>query len=80
MLKVVLKYTDCLQDGKNVFSVLGRNKIPVIKSKRCFFDGTDVKLWCLFANMNTFSSVLQQLNQECSYEVSVVKYNIVKEK
>ena len=30
----VLKYTDCLQDGRNVFRVLANRNIEVLKTKQ----------------------------------------------
>jgi hypothetical protein len=33
MIKATLRYTDCLQDGRTVFTVLTNNKITVIGTK-----------------------------------------------
>ena len=33
-MKVILQYTDCMSDDKNVFGVLARNNVEVIKTKQ----------------------------------------------
>ena len=34
MIKATLSYTDCLADGRNVYTVLTNNKVTVLGTKR----------------------------------------------
>ena len=33
-MKVILQYTDCMSDDKNIFGVLARNNVEVIETKQ----------------------------------------------
>jgi hypothetical protein len=78
MIKAVLRYTDCLQDGKNVYTVLTKNKVTIIGTKR----GSSVhpKVTVLLKNYAQLSDILQELNTYCDYEVSLVRYKTIKER
>lgn len=72
MLKVVLKYTDCLQDGRNVFNVLAMNNIEILKTR--------VKSFSIYPRVTIrakdykeLNSLMSHLNQKWTYEVVVEK-------
>lgn len=72
MLKVVLRYTDCLQDGKNVFSVLAEQNIRILKTKTpCLSIYPRVTI--LIEDYQELNKLLCNLNCRCDYEVRVVK-------
>ena len=79
MLKVVLKYTDNLQDGKNVIRTLTENKILILKTCSPIFS-INPRITVLFKDYNELQSVLHQLNCNCSYEVVPIKIKNIKEK
>lgn len=71
MIKAVLRYTDCLQDGRNVYTVLTKNKIPIV--------GTRLG-WTMFPRVivllndyNQLNNILFALNANCHYEVRLVR-------
>ena len=71
MLKVVLQYTDCLQDGRNVFRVLASNKVEILKTKT----GSSIypKITICIDDYNKLNNILYDLSYACNYEVRVVK-------
>lgn len=71
MLKVVLKYTDCLQDGRNVFGVLAAHNVKILKTR----SGLSIypKVTICIDDYNKLNDILSDLNRTCSYEVRVVK-------
>ena len=71
MLKVVLKYTDCLQDGRNVFGVLASHNVKILNTRA--FLTMYPKVTICIDDYNKLNNVLYDLNRECSYEVRVVK-------
>lgn len=79
MLKVVLRYTDCLQDGKNVFSVLAEQNIRILKTKQPSFS-IYPKVTILVENSQELNKLIGKLNHRCTYEVSIVKAKEVKGK
>jgi len=71
-LRAVLRYTDCLQDGKNVFRVLSESNVDML----------DIKQWpwsicpeitILIDNRRELNELLDKLNRRCTYEVRLVK-------
>lgn len=72
MLKAILQYTDCLQDGRNVFSVLAQNNIQILKTQNPIF-GICPKVTVMFEDSLQLNRVLYDLNQKCRYEVRLVK-------
>lgn len=70
-MKVTLRYTDCLQDGRNVFSVLGRRNIKILKTRRGF--SIYPKITVVVKTYTELNELLNDLNRTCEYEVSVVK-------
>jgi hypothetical protein len=79
MLKVTLQYQDSYGagDGKKVFMILTRNKIPIMKTKDFI---SKVRLTALFKDYDEVQTVLYQLNSNCSYEVRLVNYKKIKDK
>lgn len=71
MLKVVLKYTDCLQDGKNVFGILAAHNVQILKTR----NGLSIypKVTICIDDYNKLNDILYDLNCACYYEVRVVK-------
>lgn len=76
MIKATLQYTDCLQDGRNVYMVLTALKIPIVKTKDSF---CHPKIIALFKDYDELPNALYQLNNNCVYEVRLVKYKTIKE-
>ena len=71
MLKVVLKYTDCLQDGRNVFGVLAAHNVKILNTRA--FLTMYPKVTICIENYDELNNILYDLNRTCSYEVRVVK-------
>ena len=71
-MKVILQYTDCMSDDKNVFWVLARNNVEVI--------GTKQKQYSIYPlitirvkDTDTLNKILEQLNEKSVYGVRIVK-------
>lgn len=71
-MKVILQYTDCMSDYKNVFGVLARNNVEVI--------GTKQKQYSIYPlitirvkDTDTLNKILEQLNEKSVYGVRIVK-------
>ncbi len=76
MLKAVLQYTDCLQDGRNVFTVLARNGVTILKTRDC---GIHPLVTIVVKDYHHLNDVVAKCNATCSYEVRVVKTKFLKE-
>lgn len=71
-MKAILKYTDCLADGKNVFSILAIENVEILKTKRkayCIYPEITIRV----KDMNELNKLIYTLNTTCTYEVSIVK-------
>lgn len=70
-LIAVLKYTDCLSDGKNVFRVLANRNVEVLKTKQgaSIYPNITIRV----NDQNELSQLLSDLNRNCIYEVRLVK-------
>lgn len=79
MLKVVLQYTDCLQDGRNVFNTLSKYSVAILKTResRC---STRSKITIAIRDYAELNDLIGALNRNCIYEVRVVKTKTIKEK
>jgi hypothetical protein len=77
MIKAVLRYTDCLQDGRKVFAVLTNNKVTVVGTKYNW--SMYPRVIVLVKDYDHLSCLLHELNTSCIYEVRLVKYHTVKE-
>lgn len=76
-MKVILRYTNCMSDDKNVFGVLARNNVEVI--------GTKQKQYSIYPlitirvkDTNTLNKILEQLNEKSVYGVRIVKVKLDK--
>lgn len=68
----VLKYTDCLQDGRNVFRVLANRNIEVLKTKQKAYN-IYPQITIRINEQNELNQLLSDLNRNCEYEVRLVK-------
>ena len=78
MIKAVLRYTDCLQDGRKVYEVLTNNKVIIVGTKRSW--SMYPRIVILLNNYDQLSSILHELNNKCTYEVRLLKHHAVKER
>lgn len=78
MIKATLRYTDCLQDGREVFQILTRHQVIILKTRTPIF-AIFPKIVALFKDYNELQDVLYQLNNNCKYEVRLVKWTNVEE-
>lgn len=76
MLRVVLKYTDCLQDGRIVFGVLAAHKVEILHT-RSFLTMYPRVTICI-KDYEKLNNLLYNLNKQTSYEVRVVKVKRIK--
>lgn len=70
-MKVTLRYTDCLDDGKNVFLILAKRNVKILGTRRGF--SMYPKITIIVAGDAELNELLADLNRSCRYEVSVVK-------
>lgn len=75
MLKVILQYTDCLQDGRNVFSYLAAKGVAILKTANHFINP---KVHILVPDLQVLNAMVCDLNRRCNYEVRVVKVKKIK--
>lgn len=78
MLKVVLQYIDCLEDGKNVFNTLANYNVAILKTSRSWF--IKPKITIIIRDYQKLNDLIGALNHNCRYEVRVVKTKIIKER
>lgn len=71
-MKVILQYTDCMSDDKNVFGVLARNNVEVIKTKQKQFSIYPL-ITIRVKDADTLNKVLEQLNEKSVYGVRIAK-------
>ena len=75
MLKVVLRYTNCIQDGRNVFRILADNNIKILKTRK----GLSIypKITIVVKDYNELNFLISELNHNCFYEIRVVKTKVI---
>jgi hypothetical protein len=78
MIKAVLRYTDCLNDGRKLYTVLTNNKVTVLGTKRSWSMYPRVVI--LVKDYDHLSCLLHELNTSCTYEVRLLKYHIVRDR
>lgn len=71
-MKVILQYTDCMCDDKNIFGVLARNNVEVIKTKQGQFSIYPF-ITIRVKDTDALNKILEQLNEESVYGVRVAK-------
>ena len=71
-MKVILQYTNCMSNDKNVFGVLARNNVEVIKTKQKQFS-IYLLITIRVKDTDTLNKILEQLNEKSVYGVRVVK-------
>lgn len=76
MIKAVLRYTDCLQDGRKVYSVLTNNKVFIVGTK-CSWS-MHPRITILLKDYDHLNSLLYVLNNTCTYEVCLLKHYTVR--
>ena len=71
MLRVVLKYSNWLQDGRKVFRVLAAHKVEILHtwSFLTMYPRVTIRI----KDYDKLNAVLYDLNKQSSYEVRVVK-------
>ena len=71
MLRVVLKYTDCLQDGRNIFRILALHNVEILHtwSFLTMYPRVTIRI----KDYDKLNDILYDLNKQSSYEVRVVK-------
>lgn len=76
MLRVVLKYTDCLQDGRIVFGVLATHEVEILHTRS--FLTMYPRITICIKDYEKLNNLLYDLNKQTSYEVRVVKVKRIK--
>lgn len=71
-MKAILQYTDCMFDNKNVFEVLARNNVEVIKTKQGQFSIYPL-VTIKVKDTDTLNKILEQLNESSFYGVRIIK-------
>lgn len=70
IVRAVLRYTDCLQDGRKVFFILAQKNIKVLKTKQ---DYTYPEITIFIENWQKLNELVAVLNKICLYEVRIVE-------
>lgn len=71
-MKVVLQYTDCMRDERNVFRTLGELNVTIIKTIPDIFS-IYPKIIIKVANYFELNEILAILNKNTTYGVRLVK-------
>lgn len=71
-MKVILQYTDCMCDDKNVFGVLAINNIEIIKTKQGRYSIYPL-VTIRVKDTDALNKILEQLNEKSVYGVRIVK-------
>ena len=78
MLKVVLQYTDCLQDGRRVFDILANYNVAILKTQSRSWS-VHPRITIAIVDYPELNDLISSLNRNCLYEVRVVKTKFIKE-
>lgn len=71
-MRAILRYTDCLLDGKNVFRVLSENNVDILDTKQWPWSICP-KITIHIESHRELNKLLYELNRRCTYEVRLVK-------
>lgn len=71
-MKVILQYTACMSDDKNVFGVLAKNNVEVIKTKQQLLSIYPL-VTIRVKDTDALNKILEQLNEKSVYGVRIVK-------
>ena len=71
-MKVILQYTDCMCDDKNVVRVLALNNIEIIKTKQGQYSIYPL-VTIRVKDTDTLNRILEQLNEKTVYGVRIAK-------
>ena len=74
-MKAILKYTDCLHDGKRVSSVLYENNIQILRIRpgKSIYPQVTIHV----NDYDELNMLIQKLNDVCLYGVEVVEVNTI---
>ena len=70
-MKAVLRYVNCLQDGRTVFYILSTMNVEILKTKHN--TSTYPKVVIRINSYNELNKLLSVLNHNCIYDVTLVK-------
>lgn len=70
-MKAVLRYTDCMLDGQNVFRVLSAHDIEILKTKQKPYN-IYPEVTIRIKGNNELNRLVSSLNRNCHYEVRVL--------
>ena len=68
----ILQYTECLQDGRNVYRILAKNNAEIVKTVRKF-GSIYPKIVIRVEDINELNDLLEQLNDFSIYGVRMLK-------
>lgn len=70
-MRAILKYTDCLQDGRNVFNTLAIRNVGILRTRQ----GCSIypKITIHIKDNDELNQLISALNRNCTYEVRVIK-------
>ncbi len=71
-MRAILQYTNCGQDGKNVYKELAANGIDILNVKEFPFS-INPQITILIQNRPQLNELIYKLNHCCTYEVRLVK-------
>lgn len=69
-MRAVLRYTDCMQDGRKVFLALTQSNIKILKTEQ---HGICPEITIFVEDRQKLNELVAVLNKHCCYEVSIVR-------